>query len=104
MELRIGASAILMLFYLVLLLKPELIKSRLFFMVGAAAILLDILLIGIFGIWAAENWARVLCGILSTIFVFVAFAATIPTCFGGCPLKSCRDDQPQNPPTGPAGM
>lgn len=83
----ISMNAILVVFYLVLLVKWTLVKRPGLYYVGVAAIALELLLVGIFSP-IAERWSSVLCGILSALFNLVAFVSAVIACSGkDLPIK-----------------
>ncbi len=80
----LSVAAILLVFYLYLLAKPEKIKRNPCFLIGTAGLVLAI--IGaFFAPWASvgSNWAMVLVAIFGTFGSLIAFIAAVLACYAG---------------------
>ena len=98
----ISAGVVLLVFYLVVLVKPGCIKRGPFFLIGIAGLLL-VLLTGFFLPWAGKSWANVLIGLFSTIGAIVAFASAVLACYGGkLPVAIPGEQSQQSEPSPPA--
>ena len=73
--------AILVVFYLYLLVRPQYVKRSICLLMGAAGILLAI--VGEFFLLGDSAGVRTVCGIFTTIGNLVAFLGGVCTCFGG---------------------
>ena len=76
------AAMILLVFYLYLLVRPQYVKRNSFFLIGAIALLVAMLLVGILSVFHTRATA-VLAGIFGTILNIVAFGSAIAACYGG---------------------
>ena len=91
----LSVAAILLVFYLYLLVRPERIKRNGFFLIGTAGLVLA--LIGaFFAPWAnvGRDWAMVLVAIFGTFGSLIAFIAGVLACYAGkLPLPREPADQ-----------
>jgi len=76
------AALILLVFYLYLFVRPQYVKRNSFFLIGAIAVLISLLLVGIFSIFDSRT-TGVLAGIFSAILNVAAFGSGIAACYGG---------------------
>ena len=87
---------ILIVFYLYLLVRPAFIKRNFCFILGACAIVVSMLLIGILDIWSDKAAVSVLCGIFGAILDVIAFGSAVGACYGGkLPAIAEKLDQQQ---------
>ena len=83
-NLSLSVAAILLVFYLYLLVRPERIKRNACFLIGACGLVLAI--IGaFFAPWAnlGRDWAMVLVAIFGTFGALIAFIAGVLACYAG---------------------
>ncbi len=109
LSLSVGVALVLVIFYLILLMKPELVKNELCFMIGGGALVVEVLLAGIFGIWSGTrlgdpNWAAVLSGIIAALANTVALG-TLMWSVCGCGKGEVEDvTKPAMPQEKPEGQ
>lgn len=83
----LSTAAILLIFYLYVLVRPECVKRCVFFLIGTCGVVLT-LIAGFFAPWIGRTWASALVGIFTTIGSLVAFGSAIVACYGGkLPVK-----------------
>ena len=96
-------AAILLVFYLYLLIHPEKMRRANFCWLGAAGVLL-VVMMNFFTIWLGSTWAMVLITVFSTIGTVVAFVFAFMAC---CICDKLPEDaqrcQPEPPEPKPAG-
>jgi|GEM_PF-4744920 len=118
--MSIIATVVLVIFYLAALFRPKMICRKGCYLVGVAALLLALLLVGFFSTFIGKtrsdnpNWAAILCSILSAILNATAFGAGVTACYpGNVPMAGMIDEasseiagegQAANPPAPQQGQ
>lgn len=76
------ADGILLVFYLVLLVRPAFVRRPAFFWIGAGG--LGLAIFGaVFATITADLWARILTAIFGTVGALAAFGGALVACYGG---------------------
>jgi hypothetical protein len=73
--------AILLVFYLYLVVRWQHVKRPMFFCLGVLAMVGLLFFAGFFG-WTAARWANVLRSIVGTLTAIVAFGCALAACWG----------------------
>ncbi|GEM_PF-1479379 len=71
---------VLVIFYLVLLVRWQHVRRPQFFLLGCGAIILNMLLVGIFSQFSGR-WAMVLTSLLTMALTVIAFGCAVLTCY-----------------------
>ncbi|MFW6066139.1 MAG: hypothetical protein ACOC9S_04905 [Planctomycetota bacterium] len=100
------APAILLAFYLYLVVRWQHVKRPFFFCLGVVGVIAMLFFTGFFD-WTGARWSRVLESIVGTLAAIMAFGCAMAACWGeSLPmgLEKKKASQPQAPSTPPASQ